>query len=184
MADATDAFWLAGYSGTSLDALGTAMGMNRPSLYGAFGDKHALYLSTLDRYVEAGLQTMEAALASSSSLAKALQRVYDTALALYLPAGAEPRGCFLIGTATVESKVDAEVRARLADGLRTFDGAFERRLKLAQAAGELDAAADPVVLARVASAILHSLALRSRAGDTLASLRGTAAAGVALICGA
>lgn len=184
MADATDAFWLAGYSGTSLDALGTAMGMNRPSLYGAFGDKHALYLSTLDRYVEAGLQTMEAALASSSSLAKALQRVYDTALALYLPAGAEPRGCFLIGTATVESKVDAEVRARLANGLRTFDGAFERRLKLAQAAGELDAAADPVVLARVASAILHSLALRSRAGDTLASLRGTAAAGVALICGA
>lgn len=184
MADATDAFWLAGYSGTSLDALGTAMGMNRPSLYGAFGDKHALYLSTLDRYVEAGLQTMEAALASSSSLAKALQRVYDTALALYLPAGAEPRGCFLIGTATVESKVDAEVRARLADGLRNFDGAFERRLKLAQAAGELDAAADPVVLARVASAILHSLALRSRAGDTLASLRGTAAAGVALICGA
>ena len=184
MADATDAFWLAGYSGTSLDALGTAMGMNRPSLYGAFGDKHALYLSTLDRYVEAGLQTMEAALASSSSLAKALQRVYDTALALYLPAGAEPRGCFLIGTAAVEAKTDAQIRARLADGLRNFDGAFERRLKLAQAAGELDAAADPVVLARVASAILHSLALRSRAGDTLASLRGTAAAGVALICGA
>lgn len=184
VADATDAFWQAGYSGTSLDALGAAMGMNRPSLYGAFGDKHALYLSTLDRYVEDGLKAMEAALASSSSLAKALQRVYDTALALYLPAGAEPRGCFLIGTATVESKVDAEVRARLADGLRTFDHAFERRLERAQAEGELAASADPAVLARVASAILHSLALRSRAGDTPASLRGTAAAGVALICGA
>jgi AcrR family transcriptional regulator len=184
MADATDAFWQAGYSGTSLDALGAAMGMNRPSLYGAFGDKHALYLGTLDRYVDAGLNDMEEALASSASLAKALQRVYDTALALYLPAGAAPRGCFLIGTATVESRDDAEVRAKLADGLRTFDRAFERRLKRAQDEGELRAAADPAVLARVASAILHSLALRSRAGDTPASLRGTAAAGVALICNA
>jgi AcrR family transcriptional regulator len=184
MADATDAFWQAGYSGTSLDALGAAMGMNRPSLYGAFGDKHALYLSTLDRYIEAGLKTMEEALAGDFPLAKALQRVYDTALALYLPAGAEPRGCFLIGTATVEARADAQVRARLAEGLLAFDHAFERRLKRAQAEGELAARADPAALARVASAILHSLALRSRAGDAPASLRSIAAAGVALICGA
>ncbi|MGF6596112.1 AcrR family transcriptional regulator [Paraburkholderia sp. GAS448] len=183
IASARDAFWQGGYSGTSLDALSEATGMNRPSLYGAFGDKHALYLSTLDRYVEAGLHAMEAALGGDRPLPRALQRVYDTALALYLPAGEAPRGCFLIGTATVESKLDADVRARLADGLRTFDRAFEKRLKLAQAQGELDPAADPAVLARVASAILHSLALRSRAGDTRASLRATAAAGVALICG-
>lgn len=184
MINATGAFWQGGYSGTSLDELGAAMGMNRPSLYGAFGDKHALYLGTLDRYVEMGLKAMEHALAGDAPLAQALQRVYDSALELYLPAGGEPRGCFLIGTATVESRADAEVRGKLADGLRTFDGAFERRLRRAQADGELDAAADPAVLARVASAILHSLALRSRAGDTRASLRRTAAAGVALICGA
>jgi len=183
IASATHAFWQGGYSGTSLDDLSVATGMNRPSLYGAFGDKHALYLTTLDGYIDAGLKAMEAALGGDLPLTQALQRVYDTALATYLPAGGEPRGCFLIGTAVVESKVDAEVRAKLAEGLRTFDGALETRLVRAQAQGELNPNADAAVLARVASAIMHSLALRSRAGDTRASLRATAAAGVALICG-
>ena len=43
-------FWHAGYSGTSLDDITAGTGMNRPSLYGAFGDKRALYLHTLERY--------------------------------------------------------------------------------------------------------------------------------------
>ncbi|BFG75484.1 TetR/AcrR family transcriptional regulator [Paraburkholderia terrae] len=184
LSNATDAFWLGGYSGTSLDTLSDATGMNRPSLYAAFGDKHALYLNTLDRYVEAGVQAMHLALRDDIPLAQALQRVYDGALALYLPTGGEPRGCFLIGTAVVESKVDEAVRTRLAQGLKSFDRAFEKRIRHAQTDGELSASADAAVLARVASAILHSLALRSRAGDSRASLRATAAEGVALICGA
>ncbi|CAN7714533.1 TetR/AcrR family transcriptional regulator [Paraburkholderia sp. SIMBA_054] len=184
LGNATDAFWLGGYSGTSLDTLSDATGMNRPSLYAAFGDKHSLYLSTLDRYVEAGVQAMHLALRDDIPLAQALQRVYDSALALYLPTGGAPRGCFLIGTAVVESKVDDAVRTRLAQGLKSFDRAFEKRIRRAQTDGELSVNADAAVLARVASAILHSLALRSRAGDSRASLRATAAEGVMLICGA
>jgi AcrR family transcriptional regulator len=184
LGNATDAFWLGGYSGTSLDTLSDATGMNRPSLYAAFGDKHSLYLSTLDRYVEAGVQAMHLALRDDIPLPQALQRVYDSALALYLPTGGEPRGCFLIGTAVVESKVDDAVRTRLAQGLKSFDRAFEKRIRRAQTDGELSVNADAAVLARVASAILHSLALRSRAGDSRASLRATAAEGVMLICGA
>ena len=68
--DARDAFWHGGYSGTSLDALSEATGMNRPSLYGAFGDKHALYLDTLDQYIELGRQGMEAALPADQPLAE------------------------------------------------------------------------------------------------------------------
>jgi AcrR family transcriptional regulator len=184
LGNATDAFWLGGYSGTSLDTLSDVTGMNRPSLYAAFGDKHSLYLSTLDRYVEAGVQAMHHALRDDIPLPQALQRVYDGALALYLPTGGEPRGCFLIGTAVVESKVDEAVRTRLAQGLKSFDRAFEKRIRRAQTDGELSVNADAAVLARVASAILHSLALRSRAGDSRASLRATAAEGVMLICGA
>ncbi|WP_168790674.1 TetR/AcrR family transcriptional regulator [Paraburkholderia aromaticivorans] len=180
--DARDAFWHGGYSGTSLDSLSNATGMNRPSLYGAFGDKHALYLNTLDQYIELGRQGMEVALAGDRPLAEALQSVYDAALAMYLPPGEAPRGCFLIGTAVVESRSDAEVRDKLLGGLTIYDHAFERRLERAKAQGELSAASDPVMLAKIASAILHSIALRSRAGDSIDSLRATAEAGVALIC--
>ncbi|KXU84829.1 TetR family transcriptional regulator [Paraburkholderia monticola] len=183
MNDARDAFWHGGYSGTSLDALSEATGMNRPSLYGAFGDKHALYLDTLDRYIALGRDEMQAALHGDRPLADALLAVYEGALALYFPRGEVPRGCFLIGTAAVESRADEEVRGKLAHGLATFDAEFERRLERAQAQGELDAAASPALLAKVASAILHSLALRSRAGDSRESLLATAQAGVAMICG-
>jgi AcrR family transcriptional regulator len=180
---ATGAFWRSGYSGTSLDALSEATGMNRPSLYGAFGDKRALYLTALERYTGLGRAAMQAALAPGLSLRDSLLRVYDAALGFYFPERGAARGCFLIGTAATESVNDAEVRARLGGGLAEFDRQFEQRLARAQAEGELDPGADPALLAKVASAILHTLALRSRAGDSRASLRATARAGVELICG-
>jgi TetR/AcrR family transcriptional regulator, copper-responsive repressor len=182
LAQVRDTFWRSGYAGTSLDDLSVATGMNRPSLYGAFGDKHALYLQTVERYVEAGRAAMEAALSDALPLSEALLRVFDEALKWYQPPGVAARGCLLIGTAAVEAVNDEAVRERLGAGLRTFDKAFERRLRHAVTLGELPPEADPAMLARVASALLHSVALRARAGDTRSSLRATAAAGVALIC--
>ncbi|MEX3977458.1 TetR/AcrR family transcriptional regulator [Paraburkholderia sp. EG287A] len=183
LARARDTFWRNGYAGTSLDDLSEATGMNRPSLYGAFGDKHALYLQTMERYVEAGRTAMESALDSAVPLREALMRVFDGALGWYLPAHDAARGCLLIGTAAVEAVNDEAVRERLAAGLRTFDKAFERRLRAALAQGELPPDASAPMLARLASALLHSMALRARAGDSRASLRAMAVAGVALICG-
>ena len=52
---ATEAFWKTGYSGTSLDSIAAATGMNPPSLYAAFGNKHAIYLEALARYWEISL---------------------------------------------------------------------------------------------------------------------------------
>ncbi|MBI3517067.1 MAG: TetR/AcrR family transcriptional regulator, partial [Proteobacteria bacterium] len=51
LAKATAAFWGAGFAATSLDDLCAATGMNRPSLYGAFGDKRALYHHALEHYM-------------------------------------------------------------------------------------------------------------------------------------
>ncbi|MES2072776.1 MAG: TetR/AcrR family transcriptional regulator [Pseudomonadota bacterium] len=184
LASARDSFWHGGYAGTSMDELSAATGMNRPSLYGAFGDKHAIYLETLGRYVADGRQAMEQVFAAGLPLPHSLRRLYDTALAMYLPPDSDARGCFLIGTAATEAVADAEVRTLLGDGLRTFDQAFEARFKLALEQGELAAGADPALLAKLASAILHTLAVRSRAGDSRASLRATAAAGVDMLCGA
>ncbi len=183
LARATAAFWDAGYAATSLDDLGAATGMNRPSLYGAFGDKRALYLRTLEGYRAAARAGMAAALGGGRSLRDSLARVYALALALYFSGGGRPRGCFLIGTAAVESVRDDAVRASLAAGLGEIDAAFEARLRLARDRGELPRTADPAKLARLASAILHTLALRSRAGDPRAELEATVEAGLDLICG-
>src|SRR6187402_1618698 len=97
LARAAEVFWKAGYAGTSLDDLVEATGMNRPSLYAAFGDKRDLYLKTLERYREEGRELARHALAGNPMLRVFLKRFYGKALELYLAGG--PRGCYSIGTA-------------------------------------------------------------------------------------
>ena len=67
---ATETFWRTGYSGTSLDSIAAATGMNPPSLYAAFGNKHALYLEALARYWEISLAATREALAEDRPLAE------------------------------------------------------------------------------------------------------------------
>jgi AcrR family transcriptional regulator len=181
---ATLTFWNAGFGATSLDDLATATAMNRPSLYAAFGDKQALYRTALDGYRADARAAMTAALDPALPLAEGLRRVYAGALAIYLPAGRPPRGCFMIGTAVTEAVRDAAVRDSLNEGLREIDRAFEARFRQARDRGELAADADPAALARLASGVLYFLAIRSRAGEPRAVLEATAEAGVAMLCGA
>src|SRR5437762_9717268 len=100
---ALDLFRKGGFAATSLDDLSAATGMNRPSLYGAFGDKRALYLKTLEGYRALGRAAIAEALGGEDSLREALGRVYRSALAIYLAGESGPRGCFLIGTAATEA---------------------------------------------------------------------------------
>jgi TetR/AcrR family transcriptional regulator, copper-responsive repressor len=183
LAKATAVFWDAGFAATSLDELSAATGMNRPSLYGAFGDKQALYGKALAGYRAGARAAMTEALGPGVPLGEALRRVYQSALAMYLPPGKPPRGCFMIGTAVTEAVLDDGVRESLSEGLRDIDRAFEARFRLAREDGELPADADPAALARLASGILYFLAVRSRTGEPRATLEATAEAGIALLCG-
>jgi AcrR family transcriptional regulator len=183
LARATAQFWRGGFAGTSLDELSAATGMNRPSLYGAFGDKRELYLATLDRYLALSLAAMEAALDPAQPLAAGLQAVYDRSLALYFADADSPLGCFLVGTAATEAARDSAVREKLGAALRALTRAFEARLRRARDDGELGAGADPALLANLAAAALYAIALRARAGDSRGSLRRFAQGTVQLLCG-
>jgi AcrR family transcriptional regulator len=181
---ATDAFWKSGYSSTSLDDISAAVGMGRPSLYAAFGDKHALYLKTLERYWQLSLSAMREALGDNrQTVAEALMRAYDAQLSIYFPDGGLPLGCFAIGTATTEAADDADIRSVLKEGLRALDTEIEARLRLAHEKGELPDNANPAALAVLASATLHTIAIRARAGFSRAELREIAHMAVTVICG-
>jgi AcrR family transcriptional regulator len=181
---AIDAFWKTGYSGTSLDEISAATGMNRPSLYAAFGDKHTLYLKALEQYWQLSLVSMREALADpDESLNAALMRLYDGQLSIYFSGDGRPRGCFAIGTATTEAVEDLEIRKALAEGVHMLDSNLEARLQMAQDKGELKDGADPAALAMLASAILHTIAIRARAGIPRTELREIARKAVSVICG-
>ena len=180
LARAADTFWKAGYAGTSLDDLSDATGMNRPSLYAAFGDKRDLYLKTLEHYREESRGLARAALADDPPLRVFLKRFYDKALELYLDDG--PRGCYSIGTAATVAAVDDQVRAFLADSMRSTDSFLKHRIEKAKQRGELARDADPAALAYLASGTLHTLAVRARAGLSRKELDALADAAIGVIC--
>jgi AcrR family transcriptional regulator len=177
-----DAFWDAGFSGTSLDDLSARTGMNRPSLYAAFGDKQALYLKTLQSYRAIRRQAMAAALGSGRPLRDTLRALYRVMVDRFLMGERGARGCYLVGTATTEAVENPLVRKALADSVREVEEWFRAAFSAAKARGELGALADPRSLAMIAQAIVHTVALRARAGQPRAILEEVTDAAVELIC--
>ena len=180
---ATDSFWRGGYAGTSLDSIAAATGMNPPSLYAAFGNKRALYHEALARYWEMVLAANRDALAQERPLNEALMLAYEAALSVYFSGKGSARGCFVIGTAVTEAVEDDQIRRSLAAGFQKFDADFAKRFREAQDDGELPDEADPAALALLATATMHTIAVRARAGTPRAELRELARKAVKVICG-
>jgi AcrR family transcriptional regulator len=160
---ALDVFWKEGFAATSLDDLSAATGMNRPSLYGAFGDKRELYIKSYESYRDRARVRMAEVFALDLPLRPMLLRVYGIALDMYLSGKDGPRGCFTVMTATSEAVFDPEIRAMVVSGLVEMDRFFGRLFRIAKERGELGPSADPQVLAQLASATIHTIAVRARA---------------------
>src|SRR5205809_713119 len=146
----------------------------------AIGDKRDLYLKTLEHYRDESRVLARAALADDPPLRVLLKRFYDKALELYLKGG--PRGCYSIGTAATVAAVDDGVRAFLAESMRTTDSFLKHQIEKAQERGEIATDADAAALAYLASATLHTLAVRSRAGLPRQELDALVDAAIGIIC--
>jgi len=160
---ALDLFRRGGFAATSLDDLSAATGMNRPSLYGAFGDKRELYIKSYQRYREDARAAMVDIFRIEMPIRKRLERIYAVALDIYLSGETGPRGCFTVMTAASEAVSDPDIRAMVLEGLTELDKAFAGCFRRAKENGELPETADPAVLAQLASATIHTIAIRSRA---------------------
>ena len=160
---ALDLFRKDGFAATSLDDLSAATGMNRPSLYGAFGDKRELYIKSYARYCADARAAMQEIFRKELPIRERLERIFEVALDIYLSGDAGPRGCFTVMTAASEAVADPEIRALVLEGFSELDKAFAVCFRLAKEKGELTNSADPVVLAQLASATIHTIAIRARA---------------------
>jgi len=183
LARALDVFWKEGFAATSLDDLSAATGMNRPSLYGAFGDKRELYIKSYESYRDRARQRMGEVFSVDLPLRQMLERIYGIALDMYLSGKDGPRGCFTVMTATSEAVLDPSIRAMVISGLVETDRFFARIFRRAQERGELAASADPQVLALIASGTLHTIAVRARAQVPRAELEAIVNGALDVMCG-
>jgi AcrR family transcriptional regulator len=163
LAKALDLFRTGGFAATSLDDLSAATGMNRPSLYGAFGDKRELYIKSYQRYRADARAAMADIFRVELPIKKRLERIFAVALDIYLSGDQGPRGCFTMMTAASEAVADPDIRAMVLEGFSELDKAFAACFRIAKEKAELPASADPLVLAQLASATIHTIAIRARA---------------------
>jgi len=174
-------FWVRGLSGTSLDNLAAAMDMNRPSLQNAFGNKEAIYRLVLERFVGRMRAEVGTLLFDEPDLRTALRNFYDSAIKVYL--ASEPAlGCLVMCTAPLEASTHPEVQRELRRIISELDGILLARFRQAIAEAQLPPTADCAMAAKVTQGILHSVALRARAGEPRASLRKMAHRAVDMIC--
>jgi len=160
-------FWAKGFEAASLDALCEATGLNRSSLYGAFGDKQALYFRALDHYEDASATRMAAALAGERPFRKAmaavLQRMIDD-----IVQGPGRRGCFIGNCAAELAGNDRSAEARVRRSLARIESAIRDALGRARARGEFTDTEDIAALARFLTAGIQGLRLvgKTRPGRT------------------
>jgi AcrR family transcriptional regulator len=178
---ARDVFWVKGFAGTTLDDIVEATGMNRPSLYAAFGDKEAIYLAALKMQGELLVGAVAGAVKLDIKLKPFLGLFFDRCIESYLAGANGPRGCFLVGTALTESLMRDDVGAVVRDAFERVDALLEARFRQAKKAGELAKGADPAALAQFASSTMHELSMYARAGSKRAALEQRAALAVKLI---
>ncbi|MER7792816.1 TetR/AcrR family transcriptional regulator [Streptomyces sp. NPDC097640] len=177
---ARDQFWSHGYDRTSIDDLSAATGLGRGSLYGAFGDKHALFLQALDSYNSDAIGVWRSALRGPGPALPRLEHlVRDISEAI--SRDVERRGCMMARSATELAAVDKSVAERTASTVRGLYGELSDCLARAQEEGSLDADADTDGLASLLLAVLRGLEALGRAGAAADVVIGAAEQALALL---
>lgn len=166
-------FWKKGYAGTALAELEAATKLGRQSLYGAFGDKRALFARVVERYFEVVLRPyiIDVLDAPGSPRANVEQviRAWESAAA-----APEFNGC-LVGNSSSEMGLhDPEMAELLRRKLELLEAAFHRALTRAQRAGEINAGADVRALARSFVVTAQGLSIVCRVNRERAFVRAVA----------
>ena len=166
---ALEVFWKKGFDGTSLTDLTEAMGINRPSLYAAYGNKESLFKKAIERYQQA------VAIVFCEAAKQPTARSYVEYL---LKTSAEsgtrpdrPRGCFLQQAATGTCGDHAALGKTVAEGKAVPVTALRHRFDHALSSGELPAGTDVDALARYFATVMQGMSAQAANGATADELR-------------
>ena len=175
IADAMSVFWQRGFEATSIDDLVQATGINRSSMYGAFGSKEGLLLAALDHYVMSINRERLKLLDGPGTVRECLSAYFDSLIGFSTGEG-RGLGCMLTNTAIELSPRNARVRKKLKAIFCEIEGAFQKLLERGQAAGEIAPDKDIQALAHFFLTTVQGLRVVSRISADPLSMQETVTA--------
>lgn len=155
-------FWRKGYEGTSYADLTEAVGVERPALYAAFGNKEALFRQVLARYNERFMDYFPVALQLPTAREVAAHILFGS-VEVNTRFG-ENRGCLGINGIVAGSDDAETVRQALIDFRAAAEVQLRERFERAKAEGDLPETTDPDALAAFVLAVSHGMAVQAKAG--------------------
>jgi AcrR family transcriptional regulator len=167
---ARDVFWQKGFQGASLDDITAATGLNKPSLYAAFGDKDALFLKVLDRYHARIVANAERILKEGPAARDAIER-WLTSFVPFCSGIKGSRGCLSVNTAADGAADQKAVRKRIERFNRKLEQLLSNRLRADRA--QFSDAFDPDNTAHTIMAIYVGLMVLAKDAPAAARVRGT-----------
>lgn len=178
LASALEVFWSKGYEGTSLNDLTNAMGINRPSMYAAFGNKEELFKKALDLYEREKMAYIAKALGQPTARLVAetmLRGAVETACG-----GDQPHGCLRVINSVACSPEAGSIRQEIVERGKAGRAALVRRFEQAKADGDLPPQVDPQGLTGILIAMLQGISLQASQGASRENLEQLVETGLAL----
>jgi TetR/AcrR family transcriptional repressor of nem operon len=141
---AMELFWQQGYEKTSLNDLVEHMGIHRRSLYDSFGDKHTLFLKTIDCFGEFIKARLKFEISRAETAKQAIQFIFDFMIE---ESGDRSLGCLFVNSATELAPRDREVGEKINEAFMQLENLLEDCIRKGQQAGEFRCDYDAEVLA-------------------------------------
>ena len=161
-------FWTKGYEGASLSDLTEAMGISRPSLYAAYGNKEELFRKALERYGEGPSAYERDALAQPTARAVAEALLRGAADVQTDPA--TPAGCLAVLGTTYCAEESSPIGKTVIAFRVAGHAAIRERLERARADGDLPANADTAALTHYIGTVVCGMAVLAASGATRTEL--------------
>ena len=168
LAAALSVFWSKGYEGASMADLTAAMGITKPSLYAAFGNKEQLFHKALDLYETEKLAYTREALCQPT--ARGVAEHFMRGAVAAQTSSCDPKGCLgVIGAMPCGAEAES-IKAEVVKRRESSSAAMVDRFRRARRDGDLPPQVDPDALARYLITILQGIAVQAGAGADRADL--------------
>ena len=173
-------FWEKGYDGTSINDLEQAMGLNRTSIYNAFGNKGALFERVMTCYKESVMADLFARLDSAPNIREGIKRMLNGALDIHFDED-NPGGCLVVLSVMESGQHDAQSIAGMQQTMQELKSALQSRISKAKKSGELSGDLDAGATATTITTTMAGMMVMGKANMSKAALKKTVSQVVGLL---